>query len=43
MSNDENFGIFKVPNILHIIILYCLGVHLSKTISGHVILVFRDV
>ena len=44
VSSDENFGIFKVPNMfLHIICLYCIGVHLSRTISGHPILLFLDV
>ena len=44
MSSGANFGIFKVPNMfLHIILLYCIGVHLSKTISGHLILLFFDV
>ena len=44
MSSDENLGIFKVPNIfLHIICLYCVVVHLSKKISGHLILLFLDV
>ena len=43
VSSDENFGIFKVPNMfLHIICLYCIGVHLSKTTSGHLILLFLD-
>ena len=44
MSSDENFGIFKVSNMfLHIICLYCIGVHLSRTISGQLILLFLDV
>ena len=43
VSGDDNFGIFKVPNMfLHIISLYCIGVHLSRTISGHLILLFLD-
>ena len=38
VSSDDNFGIFKVSNMfLHIICLYCIGVHLSRTISGHLI------
>ena len=44
VSSDDNFGIFKVPNMfLHIIFLYCIEVHLSRTISGHPILLFLDV
>ena len=44
VSSDKNLGIFKVPNMfLHIICLYCIGVHLSRTISGHPILLFLDV
>ena len=44
VSSDENFGIFKVPNMfMHIICLYCIRVHLSGTISGHPILLFLDV
>ena len=43
VSSDENFGIFKVPNMSsHIICLYCIGIHLSRTISGHPILLFLD-
>ena len=43
MSSDENFGIFKVPNMfLHLIGLYCMGVHLSRT-SRHLILLFLHV
>ena len=43
VSSDDNFGIFKVPNMfLHIICLYCIGVHLSRTISGHLIWLFLD-
>ena len=31
-SSDENFGIFKVPNMfLHIMCLYCIGLRVHFT------------